>query len=186
MFCGNCGAQMSESDQFCPNCGQPRDMADSTENWQGNAPAPGANPSIDGGGRTWILDPEETGGGAGGWDDDYTEVEPDFDQGSYASGTDSWADDWDEDSWGKSPKTEEQPLKPKSKMDPSERHELVILTRAEAISGCRKTIEIDGSPLTIEIPPNFTPRDSMTFRGYGYRDSYTGERGVLKVQFLID
>ena len=188
MFCGKCGAKLEENDRFCSNCGEPRYQTELLNGSEGPASYPGEDPCGAGGEGTVILDPPVGGGtvpgdpwgGDDGWDSD----DPGWD------GKDSWSDVEDEPehevSGGCSPMPAHEPLKRKPTMDPSERHELVIITRAEAISGCRKIVEIDGSRLVIDIPPNFTARDSMVFPGYGYPDPATGERGKLKVQFLID
>lgn len=69
--------------------------------------------------------------------------------------------------------------------DPTERHELVILSEEEAQAGCRKTLDIDGRQLVIDLHPRYDADTSMFFEGYGYEDKTTGKRGMLKVDFLI-
>ena len=72
-----------------------------------------------------------------------------------------------------------------SGFDPTERHELVILSEEEAQAGCRKTLDIDGRQLVIDLHPRYDADTSMFFEGYGYEDKTTGKRGMLKVDFLI-
>lgn len=86
------------------------------------------------------------------------------------------------------PAPPQEPPKPAAeneKIDLSERHELVILTREEAISGCRKILEIDGRNLEITVPPHYDIQRSMFFQGLGYHDRATGKTGDLKVDFVI-
>lgn len=71
------------------------------------------------------------------------------------------------------------------KIDLSERHELVILSREEAISGCCKILELDGRNLEITIPPQYDVQRSMYFQGLGYVDKATGKTGDLKVDFVV-
>ncbi len=72
------------------------------------------------------------------------------------------------------------------RVDPNERHELVFLTRDEAVEGCRKVIEVNGAKIAIDVPPNYKAEKAMIIKGYGHMNEETGERGNLKVQFLID
>ena len=185
MYCGKCGTQLEPQDRFCPECGAPVSP--------GPGNAPGAYDGSMSESQTWVLPDEDENalpesGGADAWDPG---------QGAAWIEDDVWEDQPQQAIREPERRINDAPpsyaadaaaQRPKGgrKMDQSERHELVLLTREEAIAGCRKEIEIDGQILTIDVPPNLGPKESLYFQGYGYRDTATGRRGPLKVQFLID
>ncbi len=168
MVCQKCGTQLGKEDRFCPNCGAP------TKGESG--PGFGDSLIIGEDEQTWILPPEEWAQDQGGsWGPDMAAANDDSDDSDWS--------DWDD---SPSPETVSGPPGDGRRIDPSERHELVMLTGAEAASGCEKVVEIEDQELTIRIPPGTRERDTMTIPGHGYVDQTTGERGVLKIQFLID
>lgn len=71
-------------------------------------------------------------------------------------------------------------------VDPSERHELVFLTRSELVNGCTKELVIDDRAINIKIPPGMDLNTRMVIDDCGYIDKRTGKRGKLKIQFVID
>lgn len=187
MYCGKCGTQLEPQDRFCPTCGAPAPGA--------AAPAPnGAYQGSMDEDSTWVLPENEGGEGAS----DAFDGPAGWDAGQGAAWVED--DDWDAPApAGGQPapqRRQDAPRghaaepravkKPGRTVDATERHELVLLTREEAAAGCRKQIEIEGRILTIDVPANLGPKDSLYFEGYGYKDPATGHRGPLKVQFLID
>lgn len=78
-----------------------------------------------------------------------------------------------------------QPQKKPAKLDLT-RTQLLILTREEALNGCRKEIVVEGKAVMVDIPAKTTADSVVTVPGLGYLDTSTGERGVLNIQFFID
>ena len=60
---------------------------------------------------------------------------------------------------------------------------LLSLTRAEARQGCRKTFELDGRRVTVDVPPGTSVYTHVDIEGLGYEDERTGRRGPLRVCF---
>lgn len=69
--------------------------------------------------------------------------------------------------------------------DPLARAVLVRITRAEAQTGCRKTITVDGRPLTVDVPAGTTVYTHVDIPGLGYEDKRTGARGPLQLSFHV-
>ena len=66
------------------------------------------------------------------------------------------------------------------------RTQLVFLTRDEAQKGCQKLIAIDGQQVPVNIPPGTNGGTDLDLPGYGYPNSRTGQRGVLRLNFFVD
>ena len=66
---------------------------------------------------------------------------------------------------------------------------LVILTPAEAYSGCVKRIVVDKATrrtIEVNIPAGITIETKLDVPGFGYPSSTTGRRGPLRLSFFID
>lgn len=166
MFCGNCGTELKDNALVCPNCGEKVEFFedDTVEVQWGPVLAADLNCC--------------------------TKCGTPFEDGDLFCAVCGNPIESPEKSFRVEPSTGSlKPLTSQSKkvepIDLTERHELVILTRDEAISGCHKTVEIEGQELVIDIPPYYNVKESMYFPGYGYRDKATGKTGVLKVDFMI-
>ncbi|MBR3313335.1 MAG: hypothetical protein IKG18_04265 [Atopobiaceae bacterium] len=73
--------------------------------------------------------------------------------------------------------------------DETVRSMLVILTPAEAYSGCVKRIVVDKSTrrtIEVNIPAGITIETKLDVPGFGYPSSATGRRGPLRLSFFID
>ncbi len=193
MFCGKCGYKLEDIDKFCPQCGAEtqvyRDLMEAAE------PAP-VNDEIET--ESLKTDPEpeqETAEPA-----DHAPVSDELE--TELLKTDPEPEQ--ETAEPAAPTPEPVPERPAEnrleiecvsmsvkpdknyRVDPNERHELVFLTRDEAVKGCRKVIEVNGAKIAIDVPPNYKAEKAMIIKGYGHMNEETGERGNLKVQFLID
>ena len=62
---------------------------------------------------------------------------------------------------------------------------LLRLTRKEARNGCRKSVEVDGQSISVDVPANAATRRYVEIPGRGYRDEQTGEIGPLRVCFRV-
>lgn len=69
--------------------------------------------------------------------------------------------------------------------DATARPKLVMLTRDEARTGCRKTVNVDGQLVEVSIPAGVDVNTKLDVPGYGRFDEFTGERGPLRLTFYI-
>ncbi len=72
--------------------------------------------------------------------------------------------------------------------DATVRPRLVMLTREEARTGCRKTIEVDRSThesIQIDVPAGVDVTTKLDVPGYGYFDELSGQRGPMRLTFFI-
>lgn len=77
-------------------------------------------------------------------------------------------------------------VKKKEGNDPSMEAKLVTLTQEEALRGCRKQVRTsDGRVVTIDVPPHTNISTKLDLPGMGKLDERTGQRGPLRVTFLI-
>lgn len=65
------------------------------------------------------------------------------------------------------------------------RPQMVRLTREEARMGCRKTVEVDGRFIKVDIPAGVGLYTKLDVPNLGYYDEATGERGPLRLSFRI-
>lgn len=68
---------------------------------------------------------------------------------------------------------------------PTARNKLMRLTHDEAMNGCRKTLEIDGQMIQVDIPAGIVDREKLDVPGYGYFDNQTGQRGPLRLSIRV-
>ena len=164
-FCSNCGEELLGDELFCPNCGTKRDQ-------EAPEPAP-------------VVPDKPT------FPKFDEPVFPKFDEPVTEEVKEPVSDEVEEpvvivaDEPVFTEPKEPAPAKSDSSIDLTERHELVVLSREEVISGCEKQIEIDGETIEVVIHPHYDVSESMYFDGYGYADKATGKKGRLKVDFLI-
>ena len=62
---------------------------------------------------------------------------------------------------------------------------MVRITREEARMGCRKTIEVDGRRVAVDIPPGVGIYSKLDIPNLGYFDEMTGVQGPLRLSFRI-
>ena len=62
---------------------------------------------------------------------------------------------------------------------------MVRISRDEARMGCRKTIEVDGQFVTVDIPAGVGIYTKVDVPNLGYFDEMTGARGPLRLSFRI-
>lgn len=174
MFCGKCGYKLEDIDKFCPQCGAEtqiyRDLMEAAE------PAP-VREAVE---PASVNDEMET-------ESLKTDPEPEQETAEPAAPTPEPAPERPAENRLEI-ECVSMSVKPDKnyRVDPNERHELVFLTRDEAVEGCRKVIEVNGAKIAIDVPPNYKAEKAMIIKGYGHMNEETGERGNLKVQFLID
>ena len=68
---------------------------------------------------------------------------------------------------------------------PTARPMMVRISREEARMGCRKTIEVDGQQISVDIPAGVGIYTKLDVPNLGYFDEMTGDRGPLRLSFRI-
>lgn len=71
--------------------------------------------------------------------------------------------------------------------DATVRPRLIMLTREEARTGCRKTIRLArDQSIEVNIPADVDVNTKLDVPGYGHFDEQTGQRGPLRLSFYVD
>lgn len=68
---------------------------------------------------------------------------------------------------------------------PTARNKLLRLTQEEARRGCRKTLQVDGRDVVIDVPAGVSNYAKYDLPGYGYKDKATGGYGPLRLSIRV-
>lgn len=71
--------------------------------------------------------------------------------------------------------------------DVTARPRLIMLTREEARSGCRKKVRVNrDTTIEVVVPAGVDVNTKLDAPGYGHFDEMTGQRGPLRLTFYVD